>query len=105
MREVTLEQFWAAAARGEACFDARREADAPLAGAVRLTLADVQAGRLPDIDPSTPVYLVCEYGAMSELVGLYLEAAGFGEVRHVTGGLRQMSEPQGLQAEKSESLM
>jgi rhodanese-related sulfurtransferase len=105
MREITLEEFWAAAARGEACFDARREADASLAGTVRLTLADVQAGRLPDADPNTPVYLVCEYGAMSELVGLYLEAAGFHEVHHVTGGLRQISEPQGLQAEKSEPLI
>jgi rhodanese-related sulfurtransferase len=88
MRGVTLEEFWAAVARGEACFDARREAHVSLAGTVRLTLADVQAGRLPDTDPNAPVYLVCEYGAMSELVGLYLEAAGFRTVHHVTNGLR-----------------
>ena len=59
-----------------------------LAGSRPLSLAALQAGDVPDIAKTAPVYLICERGAVSELAGLYLEAAGFSEVYSVTGGLR-----------------
>ncbi len=59
-----------------------------LPGSRPLSLEALQAGELPDIPKDVPVYLVCERGAVSELAGLYLEAAGFSEVYSVTGGLK-----------------
>ena len=51
-------------------------------------LDTVQRGELPGLEPSTPIYLVCERGQVSELAGLYLEAAGFTAVYHLAGGTR-----------------
>ena len=53
-----------------------------------LSLDTVQRGDLPGLEPSTPIYLVCERGQVSELAGLYLEAAGFTAVYHLAGGTR-----------------
>ena len=53
-----------------------------------LSLDAVGRGELPDLAPDTPLYLVCERGQVSELAGLYLEAAGFKNVCHLAGGTR-----------------
>jgi len=72
-------------------FDSRpNDLDAPLAYAKPLTLADVQSGIYPDTAKSTTIYLVCERGHISELVGLYLELAGFSEVYNLAGGLKAL---------------
>lgn len=57
------------------------------AQALCVPLADIQGGnhRLPK---DRPILLVCERGVMSELAGLYLEAAGYERVYHLEGGLR-----------------
>ena len=52
-----------------------------------MSLEAVQAGELPDLPKDTPIYLLCERGQVSELVGLYLEAAGFENVHNVAGGI------------------
>ena len=59
-----------------------------LPGSRPLSLTALQAGEVPDVSKDAPIYLVCERGAVSELAGLYLEAAGFSEVYSLSGGLR-----------------
>lgn len=56
-----------------------------------LELDALQRGELPDLPHDTPVYLVCERGQVSELAGLYLEAAGFTRVYHLAGGTKAWS--------------
>lgn len=57
-----------------------------------LDLDAVQKGELPDVTHDTPVYIVCERGQVSELAGLYLEAAGFTAVYHLAGGTKAWPE-------------
>jgi rhodanese-related sulfurtransferase len=87
VREVTLEALLAAAQEGAVVFDLR-PAPPHLEGATPLSLEAVQRGELPEVPLDTPVYLVCARGQVSELAGLYLEAAGFTSVHHLAGGLR-----------------
>ncbi|MGL4608220.1 MAG: rhodanese-like domain-containing protein [Trueperaceae bacterium] len=56
-------------------------------GARALSLEALQQGNMPELPFDTPIYLVCERGAVSELAGLYLETAGFSEVHNLVGGL------------------
>lgn len=90
MQRVDVAQAAAALERGEALFDTRSPAqyarDA-IPGSRNLTLEQVQAGELPELDREAPLYLVCSWGTVSELVGMYLEAAGFRRVYTVVGGL------------------
>lgn len=59
-----------------------------LPGSRNVPLAQIQAGQLPaDLPTDEPVYLICDRGHISELAGLYLEAAGFQHVVNVLGGL------------------
>jgi rhodanese-related sulfurtransferase len=58
-----------------------------IAGAIPLSLEALQAGEFPDIAKNEPIYLICERGQISELAGLYLEAAGFREVYNISGGM------------------
>jgi rhodanese-related sulfurtransferase len=76
-------------AEGGALFDVR-PVPKPVFGLTpeRLDLAAVQRGELPELTKDMPLYLVCERGQVSELAGLYLEAAGFTRVFHLAGGLR-----------------
>ena len=53
-----------------------------------LNLDALQAGVVPELTRDTPVYLICERGQISELAGLYLEAAGFTQVYHLAGGTK-----------------
>jgi rhodanese-related sulfurtransferase len=58
-----------------------------LPGATPLSLEHLQNNVFPDLPKETPIYLICERGAVSELAGLYLETAGFTEVYNLAGGM------------------
>ncbi len=88
MQHATLEQLVAAQRAGAVVFDLRPAPQPPFGGAAPLSLEAVQTGTLPVLPLDTPVYLVCARGQVSELAGLYLEAAGFTAVYHLAGGLR-----------------
>ena len=82
-----------ALAAGARVFDTRTSvmmAREPVAGATQLLWEDVQEGKLPDVAKHEPVYVICERGQVSELVGLYLEAAGFEQVFNVAGGMKAL---------------
>ena len=92
MRQVTIATLLAHL-KGSAVtvFDLRPERSVAadgVPGARPLSLEALQAGEVPDVPKSEAVYLICERGTVSELAGLYLEAAGFSEVYNVTGGMR-----------------
>jgi rhodanese-related sulfurtransferase len=104
VKTIAVADFAARLHEGAQAFDTRPlaqyEKDA-LPGAHHLSLEGVQAGQLPDLALDKPVYLICERGLMSDLVALYLEAAGFSEVYNVAGGMvawrraqLELSEPQ-----------
>ena len=57
-----------------------------------LDLTALQRGDVPELARDTPMYLVCERGQVSELAGLYLEAAGFTQVYHLAGGTKAWPE-------------
>lgn len=88
VQHATLEQLIAAQRAGAAVFDLRPAPLMPFGGAAPLTLEAVQNGSFPELPLSAPVYLICARGQVSELAGLYLEAAGFTEVYNLAGGLR-----------------
>lgn len=89
MQSVDAATFLAALESGATVFDTRTQAqferDA-LPGSTLLTLEDAQAQQLPELAKDTPIYLICERGQVSELVGLYLETAGFENVYNLAGG-------------------
>ncbi len=93
MESVTRADLEGGVAAGGILFDLR-----PAPGAVfglepqPLDVTAVQRGKLPDLPPDTPLFLVCTRGQVSELAGLYLEAAGFTSVAHLAGGLRAWPE-------------
>ncbi len=90
MESVSLEVFIERLGSGAHVFDTRPDAryrQDGLPGASHLSLERVQSGELPQVDKEEPIYLICERGVLSELVGLYLEAAGFREVYNVEGGM------------------
>lgn len=92
MQHATLEQLVAAQQAGAVVFDLRPAPLPPFEGAAPLSLEAVQTGTLPELPLDTPVYLICARGQVSELAGLYLEAAGFTSVYHLAGGLRAWPE-------------
>ncbi len=90
VKTVSISAFRQALREGAAAFDTRtsaRHQQDGLPGVAHLSLEEIQAGRLPDVPKEEAVYLVCERGQLSELAGLYLEAAGFSEVYNVAGGV------------------
>lgn len=102
MKSVKVATFLERLEAGAVAFDTRTAAQFArdgLEGTGLLTLAEVQAGSLPDLPKGTPIYLICERGQISELVGLYLETAGFTDVYNVAGGFIM------LRAEKERSFL
>lgn len=91
MKTVSMQEFLALSLADSYAFDTRSrlqyEQDA-LETVRHLALEQVQAGQHPDIPKDSPVYLICERGVVSELVGLYLETAGFSNVHNVAGGMQ-----------------
>lgn len=57
--------------------------------ALRIPVQDIQNG-LHNLPQDRPILLLCERGLMSELAGLYLEAAGYTQVYNLEGGLRKL---------------
>ncbi len=83
----------AGVAAGGALFDTRPQSKTVFGLTPRpLSLEAVGRGVLPELPPDKPVYLICERGQVSELAGLYLEAAGFENVFHLAGGTRAWPE-------------
>jgi len=90
MNSVDIETFKEALVAGAAAFDTRPHSQFLLdaiPGVIPLALAEVQGGEMPKLPKDHPIYLICEHGYTSELVGLYLEAAGFTHVFNVQGGM------------------
>lgn len=86
---MTRAELEAGVAAGGVLFDLRLAPGAVFGLTARpLSLDRVQQGTLPDLPLDTPLYLVCARGQISELAGLYLEAAGFTAVCHLAGGLK-----------------
>ncbi len=94
MKTVSIEAFEQVLEQSENnvyIFDTRAELlfkHDGLAGVKHLPLEQVQVGKLPEVAKDAAVYLICEYGQVSELVGLYLEAAAFSNVANVSGGMK-----------------
>lgn len=59
-----------------------------LAGAVHLPLADLIAGRLPDVPPDTPLVSQCASGYRSNIAASLLRGKGFTDVSSLAGGIR-----------------
>lgn len=57
--------------------------------ALHVPLSDIQHGN-HNLPKDRPLLLVCERGVMSELAGLYLEAAGYQQVYNLEGGLQKL---------------
>lgn len=90
MKSTDVATLAEALERGATVFDTRSYAQYQqdgLAGSEHLPLERVQAGSLPSVPPDDTIYLICERGQVSELVGLYLEGAGFQHVFNVAGGM------------------
>lgn len=89
VKAVSRSELTAGVAAGGALFDVRPTPKQVFGlGPHPLDLSAVQRGELPDLAPDTPIYLICERGQVSELAGLYLEAAGFTHVYHLAGGTK-----------------
>lgn len=96
MRACTPEELGEALRSGADVYDTRPTAMRERSrwpGMRPLPWDAVQRGELPDVPRERPVYLVCDRGRFSELVGLYLEEAGFRDVRHLPGGLGTVVPP------------
>lgn len=55
-------------------------------GAIHIPLNDIMAGAGGDLDPATPVSVICRSGNRSELATMMLQARGF-EAYNVEGGM------------------
>ncbi len=106
MQPVSIDTFLEEFQKGAAAFDTRPlalyAADG-LPGLRHLGLETVQAGNLPDVPKELPIYLICEKGLVSELVGLYLEAAGFEHVFNVEGGMQALRSSKNRPQQRSAS--
>jgi rhodanese-related sulfurtransferase len=91
MERIDIEAFEQVLAKNLNAFDTRSELlfkHDGIKGVKHLPLEQVQRGQLPDLGFDEPIYLICEYGHISELVGLYLETAGFKKLFNVEGGMK-----------------
>lgn len=70
-------------------------------GATVLSLEQLQNNLFPDLPKDTPIYLICERGAVSELAGLYFETAGFTEVYNLAGGMIAWRKAEGQAGSRS----
>ncbi len=55
-------------------------------GSISMPMGHV-AERIQDLDPETPVVVICHHGVRSMQVALYLERAGFTSVGNLRGGV------------------
>ncbi|RIH86659.1 rhodanese-like domain-containing protein [Calidithermus roseus] len=92
MRILKAEMLEAFLQENPLIVDVRPEAEyarGSLEGAIHLPVKAIQHGD-HDLPKDRPILLICERGAMSELAGLYLEAAGYEQVYNLEGGLRAL---------------
>lgn len=90
MKSVSIETFVEALKNDIHLFDTRPKAifeHNGIAGSSHLTLEQIQKGKLPSVPKDEFIYLICHYGRISELAGLYLEAEGFLNVFNIAGGM------------------
>jgi rhodanese-related sulfurtransferase len=64
---------------------------ARLEGAVHIPLAELQT-RMTELNPQTPIAVLCHHGVRSELAGRLLERNGFADVSHLIGGIDAWSQ-------------
>lgn len=64
---------------------------ARLSGARHIPLDELPA-RLAELDPQTPIALLCHHGVRSEMAGRLLERNGFASVAHLSGGIDAWSQ-------------
>ncbi len=90
MKSIKASEFKLLLDQSAIIYDTRSEAlykHNGLKGTQHLSLENIQAGHYPNLTKETPIYLICELGRISGLVGMYLEAEGFSEVYNLEGGL------------------
>jgi len=59
---------------------------AALPGALHIPMQELPA-RLGELDPASPIAVLCHHGVRSEMAGRFLERNGFAEVYSVAGGI------------------
>ncbi len=90
MKRIDVKTFDLKLSNGAAVFDARPLSLSrrdPIEKIPSLSPENASSGKFPNLPKETPVYLICDRGLYSELVGAYLKAAGFSKVYSVEGGL------------------
>jgi rhodanese-related sulfurtransferase len=92
MRTLKAEMLEAFLQEKPLIVDVRSEAEyarGSLEGAIHLPVKAIQHGE-HELPKDRPILLICERGSMSELAGLYLEAAGYAQVYSLEGGFRAL---------------
>lgn len=64
---------------------------AALAGAVNIPTSEIPA-RLTELNPASPIVVLCHHGVRSEMAGRFLERNGFTAVSHLAGGIDAWSQ-------------
>lgn len=59
---------------------------AALPGVLHIPMQELPA-RLGELDPASPIAVLCHHGVRSEMAGRFLERNGFAEVYSVAGGI------------------
>jgi rhodanese-related sulfurtransferase len=59
---------------------------AALPGSRNIPMSEIQS-RLSELDPATPIVVLCHHGVRSEMAGRFLERNGFADVAHLAGGI------------------
>lgn len=59
---------------------------AALPGALHIPMQELPT-RFGELDPQTPIAVLCHHGVRSEMAGRFLERNGFAEVYSVAGGI------------------
>lgn len=95
MRNLDPAEFQALIARDDAVLlDVRLPEEieiAALPGAVNIPLAELGA-RIGELNPATPIAVLCHHGVRSEMAGRLLERNGFADVAHLSGGIDAWSQ-------------
>lgn len=89
MQEIGVDRLEEALAEGAVLVDVREPqeyAEAHVPGATLIPMGEL-GGRLQELDPASPVYLICRSGHRSAAVGQALETRGFQTVNVVGGTL------------------
>lgn len=90
--QISFEQVQAAVKEGAKFYDVRGEIEFQAANfgiTENLPLPDLKAGKLPDLDKDTPIYVHCQSGRRSAEATAYLKKAGFTHVYDL-GGLEHI---------------